>query len=149
MARTTATPKRPVEYSEELALEICDTVSCTPDMLEEICEKRSHWPCAQTVYKWRLRYPPFGEMYAKAKQSQIEALVSHAFNLCRSKKDAYLHDKDGIPFADNVDICNKRHQIDLIKWLAAKLAPKIYGDKNVNANVTDSEDFISKNRDKL
>jgi hypothetical protein len=117
-------------------------------MLEEICEQRSHWPTAKAIYEWRIKNPAFGEMYARAKQAQIEVLVSRIFTLARNRDDAYLLDEKGNAHADGFTMNNKKLEIDSIKWLAAKLAPKLYGDKKENDDKS-SDDFISRNRDKL
>jgi len=146
MARSTVKPR--ITYTEELGDDICLAVAVSPYMLEELCNQKPHWPCAQTIYEWRIKIPSFGEKYARAKQAQIEVLVERIFLLSRSKKDDYLEDKDGVKFADNVAICNKRHEIDSIKWLASKLAPKLYGDKK-QTDDNDKDDFISKNREHI
>jgi hypothetical protein len=43
--------KEPVRYSEELAQEICEVVSVSPKLLEELCEEHSHWPTAKAIYE--------------------------------------------------------------------------------------------------
>lgn len=128
-----------IECTEELALEICRLVSTTPDMLEEICDKNPHIPKANLIYEWRIKYPFFGEMFTRAKQCQIEVLVSRIFMLARSNKGEYIDDDKGVPRPDGVIMNNKRLEIDSIKWLAAKLAPKIYGEaKSDKGNEADA-----------
>lgn len=137
-----------IECTQELALEICEVVSSTPDMLEELCEQNPHWPSARFIYQWRIKDPSFGQMYAQAKAAQIEVLVSRIFTLARNKKGEYLTDAEGKTYADGVAMNNKRLEIDAIKWLSAKLAPKLYGDYRQNDD-KDKDDFISKNRDSI
>ena len=145
MAKSERKPQ--VKLTPELEQEICLAISTSPYMLEELCEENPHWPRANLIYEKRILDASFGEMFARAKQAQIEVLVAHIFNLAR-KKDIYLEDKDGIPFADNAILTNRKLEIDSIKWLAAKLAPKIYGEKK-ESEEKDGSDFISKNRDKI
>lgn len=137
--------KKPVSMTPELQEEICLAVSTSPYMLEELCEENQHWPSARIIYRERIINESFGKRYAIAKQAQIEVLVSRIFMLARKKdKDDYLKDKDGIPFPDGIAVWNKRHEIDSIKWLAAKLAPKIYGMQKDNDS--NENDFMSKYR---
>lgn len=141
--------KPSITLTPELEDEICLALSTSPYMLEELCEENPHWPTAKYIYEKRILDASFGERFTRAKQSQIEALVSRIFILSRNKKGEYLQDDKGNHHPDGVCMNNKRLEIDSIKWLAGKLAPRIYGDTNKTANANDGEDFISKNRDKL
>lgn len=126
--------KTPVRYSDELAEEICITVSTSPKMLEELCAEMPHWPCAQTIYEWRIVNEKFGEMYARAKCSQIEPLVSTILEKARDRKEDFYDDGDGVKI-NYAHLQRLRIETDAIKWFAAKLAPKLYGDKVLDVNV--------------
>lgn len=132
-------------FNFELAEEICLKVSTSPRMLEQLCKEHPHWPIANTIYEWRIKYPLFGEMYTRAKQAQIEPLVNHIFVLLREKSDDYYEDREGKRCIDHAHLNKLRIEIDAIKWLAAKLAPKLYGERNV-VKSNDNEDAISKFR---
>jgi len=146
MAKSERKPQ--VKLTPALEDEICLGISTSPYMLEELCKENPHWPRANLIYERRILDPSFGERFARAKQAQIEVLVMHAFNITR-QRDIYLSDREGNPSSDHGILNARKMEVDLIKWLAAKLAPKIYGDTNKNANANDGEDFISKNRDKI
>ena len=92
--------KKPVKITPEIMKDICFQLRTSHFMLEELCEKNPHWPCCQSIYEWRIKDPSFGEMFARAKQAQIEVLVARIFNLARSKENLYLYGKDDIPFAE-------------------------------------------------
>ena len=136
----------PVDYSDEIALEICELVSICPKMLEELCEENKHWPAPQTIYKWRIKHAKFGEMYARAKQCQIEPLVSTIILKAREASKDFYHDEDGKKHINNAHISRLKIELDNIKWYASKLAPKIYGTSAVTFEAEGSllEKFIDK-----
>jgi hypothetical protein len=140
---------RPTEYSTEIAQEICDFVADTPMMLEDLCDQHPHWPCAQTVYKWRRRHPEFEEIYAIAKRCQIEVLVSHAFRIARDRTSDFVEDNKGNLHANTPRIQGIRSEVDTIKWLAGKLAPKLYGDKITKEVGPESQTLLQGVIDKL
>lgn len=132
-------------FTPELAEKICHAISTTPKMLEEICKDRDDLPSASTIYAWRIKYPSFGEMYSQAKAAQIEVLVNQMFVLLRDRTNDYVFDADGKPCINHAHIHKLKIEVDAIKWLAAKLAPKLYGDRAPGKS-NDSEDAISKFR---
>lgn len=139
---------RPTEYNDDIANQICDIVSNTPKMLEEICDENPHLPDAVTVYRWRIRHPEFGQKYAIAKQCQIEPLVSTILFKARQKH------RDLVDLGDKISVNTaaiKRLQIevDAIKWFAAKLAPKLYGDKKESDTGEKTASLIQAVIDKL
>lgn len=119
---------RPSIYTEKLGDEICEVVSTSNDMLETLCNERKHWPTAPHVYKWRRRMPKFGLRYAIAKQEQVDALVSNSVSKVRNKDNDFYYDSDGKKAINSAAMQRLRIEVDLIKWYAAKVAPKIYGD---------------------
>lgn len=123
---------RPLEYTDILGQEICKIVSTTSKGLNILCEERDHWPNPNTIYEWRIKLKEFGEMYARAKQSQVEVLVEEIVEI----SDDTTHDKivsdEGKVVTDHEHINRSRLRIDSRKWLASKLAPRIYGDKVQN-----------------
>lgn len=118
---------RPSMYTPELAERICEAVATTPDMLEEICDKYDDFPCADTVYTWVRSRPQFAEMFARAKEYQIDTLVSHGFNIIRDTKNDLYNDGEKVA-VNHATIARARMESDYIKWLASKLKRKKYGD---------------------
>lgn len=140
---------RPSGYNEEIAEEICDAVSDTPKMLEDLCDEHDHWPSAKTIYKWRRKYAEFGQMYTRAKQDQIEALVSRAFVIARDRSNDFVADSEGKLHANTPRVQGMRSEIDMIKWLASKLAPKIYGERKENNIGAEGQSLLQNIIDKL
>jgi hypothetical protein len=140
---------RPSSYNEEIAQEICDAVADSPMMLEDLCDMHDHWPSAHTIYKWRRRNLDFAQRYAIAKQNQIEVLVSHAFRIARDRSNDFVEDSKGNLHANTPRVQGMRSEIDTIKWLAGKLAPKLYGER-IEKNVgEDGKSLLSAIIDKL
>ena len=68
-----------------------------------------------TWYEWLWRHEECSEMYARARESRgellAEGIVAHAMTADRDNANAV------------------RVQVDAMKWAAARLAPKRWGDK--------------------
>lgn len=140
-------PRKPM-FNLEIAEEICEAIATHPISVKKLCEKNPHWPVQETIFKWIRHYPEFTRMYFAAKCVQIEPIVDDILEIAddTSNDTVVKFGEDGKPYAS----CNKewinrsRLKIDTRKWLACKLAPKIYGDRqfqDVDATVR-QEDAI-------
>lgn len=106
---------RPTLYSEALAAEICRRLA-DGELLCDVC-RPARMPSRDTVRRWQSENGPFRDRYAAARDQQADALAEEAIHIARNAD------------ADSVTVC--RLQIDTIKWLIAKIAPRRYGDKAV------------------
>ncbi len=121
-----------VKYSDEIADEICKTISTSHYGLHKLCQLNDHWPRAQNIYEWMFAHPSFRDNYARAKANQVECLIDDALNSASDgSKDTYIDDR-GNERCDHEWVQRSRLKVDTIKWLASKLAPKLYGDRNVD-----------------
>lgn len=138
----------PLTYTKEIGEEICLKIATSDKGMRRLCKENPHWPCYQTIFEWRIKIPSFGDQYAKAKQDQIETLVDQIIDIADDTSNDTLikKNKDG----ENYEVCNtewinrSRVKIDTRKWLASKLAPKIYGEKSeskIDHTVTPHEDW--------
>lgn len=107
--------ERPTQFSEPLAAEICRRLA-DGELLGDICRPAS-MPSRDTVRRWQNENGPFRDRYALARDQQADALAEEAIHLARNAS------------ADTVTVC--RLQIDTIKWLTSKIAPRRYGEKVV------------------
>ena len=82
--------------------------------LREICAAEG-MPCKSTLMNWLASDPDFRSSYGMAKNLQAEMLTDQMREVAATAKD-----RDSAAAA--------RVQIDVLKWLAAKQAPKRYGD---------------------
>jgi hypothetical protein len=105
---------RPSIYNEELAEEICDRLA-EGESLRSIV-KDWYMPCHKTIYRWIDENPAFGARYAKARERQAHALAERAAAMAAGT-------------FEGTDPAFARLQLDALKWMTGKLAPKHYGDK--------------------
>ncbi|HQS17106.1 hypothetical protein [Reyranella sp.] len=126
---------RPTHFSEALAAEICRRLA-DGELLCDIC-RPARMPSRDTVRGWQSEHGPFRDRYAAARDQQADALAEEAIQIARNAD------------ADSVAVC--RLQIDTIKWLIAKIAPRRYGDKVLpDATVRVSiGDAIEKGRERV
>lgn len=134
---------RPTDYTPALAEEICDAIASDSKGLRRLCKEHGHWPVKANIYKWLKKHPEFRDLYAQAKQHQIEALIDEILEIADdTSNDTIIKvDDDGNEkrVCNNEWINRSRLRIDSRKWLAAKLAPRLYGD---NAAVRELSDEI-------
>lgn len=136
---------RPTIYSTELAEEICDVIACSSKGLKRLCNEHKHFPNPDTIYSWRRKYKDFSEQYARAKQHQIEVIIDEIFDIADDTSNDFSISSEGKEICNHEHINRSRLRIDTRKWLASKLAPKIYGDKpELNDQFGASEETIRK-----
>lgn len=119
----------PLTYTAELGEEICMAIATTSEGLNKLCKMHPHWPNPNTIYEWRIKIKDFGEMYARAKQSQVEVLVDEILSIADDTSNDYIANDEGKLVYNNEHVNRSRLRIDSRKWFAAKLAPRVYGDK--------------------
>ena len=91
------------------------------DILDDISFGKPTWRAVDergiacgTFYKFRDREPGRCERYARAKAKGVEGVVEDAMRIADDQSIEHNH---------------KRIQVDLRKWYAAKIAPKVYGER--------------------
>ena len=70
-------------------------------------------PKRNTVYRWRLSYPEFGEAYTLAQEEHVDALVDEAGEIVDTKLNPQ----------------RAKVRADQRRWLASRLNRQKYGDK--------------------
>jgi len=106
--------KRPVEFTQELAAEICERLAAGESLLS-IC-KDSRFPSDTAVRKWALEdRHGFSSQYARARDIGLDVRAERVLEIARS-----VTDSDDVPRA--------RLEFDAERWYLSKLAPKRYGD---------------------
>jgi hypothetical protein len=106
---------RPSDYSVELTDEICRLLAEGKSMVE-ICAK-PEMPHVSNIYRWLQRHADFRERYVLAREQQAHTIADRAVSMALGP-DGVIND----PKVAKV-------QLDAIKWTAARLAPKVYGNK--------------------
>lgn len=139
-------PGRPTTYSPEVGNLICEQIMLGYS-LNQICKK---YDLARgVVYQWKNRQPEFADNYARARIAAAEGFLDELNDVSRDVAD------------DMTAIQKARLRCDQLKFLAMKLAPRIYGDLvkaeaglessttnigvqvNIQINTTDSKDKLA------
>lgn len=102
---------RPSDFTQEMADHICERLS-EGESLRSIC-RDAGFPDKATVFRWLIANKEFRDQYARARETQADAIADEILNIADEAEDA----------------AKARVQIDARKWLAGKLRPKVYGDK--------------------
>lgn len=140
---------RPTDYSEELAILICDRVATSTCGLERLCSMYDDMPVKSTVNLWRYKHPEFSVRYAQAKLVQADLLAEECLDIADDARNDWMESLDPEDQSEgwkiNGDHVNRcRLRIDTRKWLAAKLLPKQYGDAKKEETKDDSTSLLEK-----
>jgi hypothetical protein len=114
---------RPSVYSQEIADEICEMLMDGMS-LNKICAL-GHMPKRTTVYNWVLNNSDFRDKYCVAREHQGDYSADYLSDIGEDVRNEVLS-------ADRA-----RVMADIHKWVAARRAPRKYGDQiNVNQTAT-------------
>lgn len=120
---------RPTDYRVDTALRICDELAhgrpltkiCVPDDM----------PSVSTVYLWLIHHKEFSEMYTKAREDQADTMADEIVQIADDGLNDTYRDDDGNVRVDHDVIARSRLRVDARKWVAAKLKPRKYGDRQI------------------
>jgi hypothetical protein len=105
----------PVVYSPELVDRICERLEDGESLLA-IC-RDAGMPSQSTFFRWLEANAEVREKYARARERQAHVVAQQAVDDALIASDAALG----------------RLAFDARRWFAGKLAPKVYGDKQLHA----------------
>lgn len=124
-------PRKPNEYTPELAAEICRRMS-EGESVNSICRDPT-MPRKPLVYAWLREIPEFMNHYARALEARAEhwaeEIVDIADDSTNDFMERQLPNGKKVIAVDQENINRSRARIDARKWLLSKLMPKKYGDK--------------------
>lgn len=103
-----------VGFSQKTFDTICDRL-VSGESLRSICRDKA-MPSTTTVFKWLAERPDTAEQYARARETQADAIVDEIVEIADTEDDS----------------AKARVRIDARKWVAGKMRPKKYGDKLLN-----------------
>lgn len=110
----------------ELLQTICERLA-EGNSLRTICSKEG-MPSVGTVCRWLSENRAFAEQYARARESQADAIFDEILNIADDSSNDWVETKDGERFNAEA-AARSRIRIDARKWMAGKLRPKVYGEK--------------------
>ncbi len=118
-------------YDPEIAADICLALSVDSKSIVTVCDSETRFPSANTFYRWMLDHPELREMYARAKDAQLQILADEIQAIADEPQLGEVvtikGDEREVKMADMLE--HRKLRIESRKWLLAKLAPKKYGDK--------------------
>lgn len=135
---------RPTKYSEEFAALVCERVATHTCGLKRMCAMYDDLPAQSTINLWRFQHPTFSEQYAQAKMIQADLLAEECLEIADEDCGDIKYDKDGNETCNSEFVARSRVRIDTRKWLAAKLLPKQYGDKNKEEDKDEAKSLLEK-----
>lgn len=122
-----APPGPPTTFTQEIADLICEALA-EGHSLRSICAA-ANMPAKSTVFKWLNEQKAFSDQYARAREAQADALFDDILEIADDgRNDTYIDD-NGHVRTDTDVIARSKLRVDARKWMAAKLRPKVYGDK--------------------
>ncbi len=140
---------RPTKYNAEIAALVCERVATTTRGLKRMCDESDDLPAQSTVDLWRLKHPEFSDQYAKAKLKQADLLAEECLSISDDASNDTLMNSDGNEVPNSAAIARARLRIDTRKWLASKLLPKQYGDRNRDEKEAHVQSLVERLVDKL
>jgi hypothetical protein len=131
---------RPSDYSEQIAEIICSRIG-DGESLRHICANED-MPDRSTVLRWVIANEEFRDQYARAREFQADKLFDEILIIADTpmigEKTKVMPDgKTETIKGDMIE--HRRLQVDARKWMAARLAPKKYGDRVTNELIGDKD----------
>ena len=121
---------RPSDYNPEIAKLICERIATHDCGIQKLVDMYDDMPMKSTIRLWKLKHTDFSSQYADAKRQQVENLAEDIIDICDNSAQDY-YTEDGKEHFNSEHVQRARLRVDTRKWLASKLAPKIYGDRKV------------------
>jgi hypothetical protein len=137
---------RSIPFDENIADSVCDGIATESKGLAQIIRERDLPVSPSLIYKWIQQNDSFRERYARAKADQARVLADEITEISDNTQvgEIVTEKEDGKVEIKRADMLEHRKlRIESRKWLAAKLLPKVYGDK-VDMNVSGSLDLASR-----
>jgi hypothetical protein len=124
---------RPTRFNDKTAERICARLM-RAESLRRIC-KSPDMPSLSTVCNWlATKDHPFLEQYARARRIQAELLADEIIEIAdNSTNDFMERERENgtkIRVFDHEHVQRSKLRLEARKWVAAKLLPKKYGDRN-------------------
>ena len=133
-----ATPGRPTTYTEALALQICERIA-SGEALVRICREAA-MPGITTVYRWLLEREPFRNMYVRAREDPADTLADEIQAIADEPMLGERVTVKGkgkkrtreVVTGDMIE--HRRLRVEARKWIAAKLKPRVYAERQTLQN---------------
>lgn len=123
---------RPSKYSDALADRICERL-VEGESLRSICRDDA-MPSVGTVCRWLGENAVFREQYERAREAQADTLADEMLDIADDGSNDWMerYDDDGGNVGWKVNgeaVARSKLRLDARKWIASKLKPKKYGER--------------------
>ena len=130
MAHPTGNPNgRPSKYTPELAQLILDRISTCTVGLNKLCKMFDDMPNPDTIYEWRHKYDDFSERYLNSRRKQAHFLAEQTKDIAEQTLDFVFEDEKGATRIDSGIVAMQKFRMTANTWLASRIDPANYGDK--------------------
>lgn len=125
---------RPSEFTQDIADIICERIA-DGESLRHICSEEG-MPNKATVFRWLARHVEFSDQYARARDEQAETLFDEILDIADDGRNDWMQrntEEDGnAGWVINGEALRRSQlRVDARKWMAGKLKPKKYSDKQI------------------
>lgn len=118
---------RPSTYTKEIADRVCNELSEGASLVA-ICSV-ADMPHPSTIYDWLKANPDFADRYTSAREAQAEFMAAEIIEISDDGSRDYKPGPEGQYVPDQDHIQRSKLRVESRKWIAAKLKPKVYGDR--------------------
>lgn len=118
---------RPSTFSQEIADKVCDLIADGKSLRQ--IEAMDGMPGTSTMVRWLQDDPEFRAQYAHAREIQAELLADELIEIADDGRNDWMTLESGNTVVDQEAIQRSKLRIDTRKWIASRLLPKKYGDK--------------------
>jgi hypothetical protein len=82
------------------------------------------------VFRWLAAHKEFRDQYARAREARADAMAEEILEISDDDSDdAIIDPETGSTRLNTEFVARSRLKVDTRKWLMARMAPKVYGDK--------------------
>lgn len=138
-----------IEYTEEIGNRICHLIAITPRSLKRICEENPDLPHVDTIYTWRVKYKTFSDKYFEAKRQQAILLAEETLEISDDGTNDFMLGKDGQEILNSEHVQRSKLRVATRQWHAARLMPKLFGDRVQTETVDASKEELLETIKKL
>lgn len=120
---------RPCEFTQYISDIICARLM-EGESLRSVCRSEG-MPSGVTVFRWLRVYPEFLGQYTRAINNRVETHVEEMIDIADDSRNDTQVDEDGNVIVNHDHIQRSRLRVDTRKWIASKLKPRKYGERQV------------------
>lgn len=131
---------RPSTYTPELAAYVCKQIATNACGIQRLSDNDKNFPAKSTVYAWLYDHPEFSNQYLEARRIQATVLADYMLDI--PDNIPIFEDKEGNERIDSGMLGKAKIDFEVLKWHASKMAPKIYGDKQIIEQTTSENEQL-------